>query len=914
MIGKRTYRFRLISFLSCFIILVLMPKKALSQDVKINIETAHLATLESVFNLIKSETNYEFIYRSDLIKNGPNVFLHKGDYKVSALLKKGLNKIDCTYEFKNNRTIIVTKKSDPTPNAPIVKTVYGKITFADQAVHNVNIRIKNTNQGTKTDEKGHYSIVVEVGDVLQYSHVSFKTMSIIVEDVTGVLNLEMESQVNTLEETIVIAKKKETRIDRISEAYDKEVVTVAGKINPMLFPSKVHYVSGEQLGSQYLSLTEALRGKFSGSLPSIFDVDGTIYYDDTFIDISRIKDIYIITGSVGTMRWGGPFIIVSTMDAPEEIKKRNEAIAERHRNQNYYQKYAKEQKSASLGKEEKGQITQSPIIKTISGTITQLDTPLEQVRIGLKYSKGGTATDAQGNYKINGEVGDVLEYEHYGYKTVAIVIEDITEVLDLEMVPKDNVLDEVLVIARTKQGKVLPHAKRAEQTFSTARGNIDPKRAGYSIDFVGGDEITGVYNSLSEALLGKIPGAQLDPVTKRLIVKPTLSINNEAYPIWDVDGAIFVTEPPLQLSTVESVNVLKTLSATNRYGSAGAGGVIVVKTKTGNFKVANANLQKITHQYTNNNYYANDAVTPSLEEQYHNPYTKILQTIGNKFTAFEHYTQNLKPEIIDYATHLDIAQSFSVFYKDSNLSTQILEQVMQTYDKNPEILKAVAYQLQAIGDTRNAVRAYKKVIQLRPNYAQSYRDLANAYKENDQFKKAWRVYMNYLMQGHDISDEGIGPLLFNEMEYLYYNRSHHTKIRERFEPKNETLLDFRNDVRLVFEWNTSEAEFDLEFVSPDQRAYVFEHTLATNQDLITDEKEKGYSSKDFIIENLIDGEWLVNITYRGNKKPEPSYLKVTKYFNWGNPNQIEITEVYKFEQMRDKIQLIKLNKQLLENH
>ncbi|MCH7525650.1 MAG: hypothetical protein IIC74_11830, partial [Bacteroidetes bacterium] len=188
---------------------------------------------------------------------------------------------------------------------------------------------------------------------------------------------------------------------------------------------------------------------------------------------------------------------------------------------------------------------------------------------------------------------------------------------------------------------------------------------------------------------------------------------------------------------------------------------------------------------------------------------------------------------------------------------------------------------------------------------------ANAYVENNQYKKAWRMYMSYLLQGNDVSGEGIGQILYNEMEFLYYNRRNQTDIKETFIPKSDNLFDFRNDVRLVFEWNTSEAEFDLEFVGPDLRVYVFEHSLANNQELITDEKQKGYSSKEFFIDDIGVGEWLVNITYFGNKKPEPTYFKVTQYFNWGKPNQTKKITVYKFQDEREKMQLLKLNKQLL---
>ena len=189
--------------------------------------------------------------------------------------------------------------------------------------------------------------------------------------------------------------------------------------------------------------------------------------------------------------------------------------------------------------------------------------------------------------------------------------------------------------------------------------------------------------------------------------------------------------------------------------------------------------------------------------------------------------------------------------------------------------------------------------------------MANAYKEYDQYKKAWRLYMSYLFKGAKLNDEGIGQTIFNEMEWLYFNRKNQTAIKEKFVPINKNITEFRNDVRLVFEWNTSEAEFDLEFVNPEKRSYVFEHSLEKNQNLITNENTIGYSSKEFFIDNMGDGEWLVNFTYKGNKKSDPTYFKVTQYFNWGKHNQSKKTSIYNFKKEGNKVQLIKLNKQLL---
>jgi len=48
--------------------------------------------------------------------------------------------------------------------------------------------------------------------------------------------------------------------------------------------------------------------------------------------------------------------------------------------------------------------------------------------------------------------------------------------------------------------------------------------------------------------------------------------------LWDIDGIIYSNPPILNINQVKYVEVLKGLAATNKYGSEGAGGVIIVKT------------------------------------------------------------------------------------------------------------------------------------------------------------------------------------------------------------------------------------------------------------------------------------------------------------------------------------------------
>ena len=131
------------------------------------------------------------------------------------------------------------------------------------------------------------------------------------------------------DEIVLTAKRLPRDLATFEEKMNAEIRTSFGIFKPNAAGTKVHYLSGEELGTHYADLTEALSGKFSGKLPGSYDVDGIPYNNTNIfsVNLSRVKDIYV-TKQV---------IVVRTMDSPEEIARRQEEKAESYRNQNYYE-------------------------------------------------------------------------------------------------------------------------------------------------------------------------------------------------------------------------------------------------------------------------------------------------------------------------------------------------------------------------------------------------------------------------------------------------------------------------------------------------------------------------------------------------------------------------------------------------
>ena len=101
-----------------------------------------------------------------------------------------------------------------------------------------------------------------------------------------------------------------------------------------------------------------------------------------------------------------------------------------------------------------------------------------------------------------------------------------------------------------------------------------------------GLSISPAATTLLDVIVGKFPGIRVigGNVTngnpKILIRGGSLSINNQAYAIFDIEGSIQTDFPSfIDPQQIKSISILKSLAATNKYGGIARGGAIIIKLK-----------------------------------------------------------------------------------------------------------------------------------------------------------------------------------------------------------------------------------------------------------------------------------------------------------------------------------------------
>ncbi len=533
--------------------------------------------------------------------------------------------------------------------------------------------------------------------------------------------------------------------------------------------------------------------------------------------------------------------------------------------------------------------------KQITGKITTLREPLENVKIAVEGSKSITSSDANGEYQIHASIGDILVYSHLGMKTVKIIVEDVTQTLNVEMETKPEQLEEVVVAKKRNRDLELEYATN-KNIIKTAFGFIDKTTSAGNIKILDEDRITTNNLCILDLLRGKFAGVKVygDCFSGGGVsIRAQNSINNTSNAIYDVDGQIFRDAPIwINIDNIKRVAVLIGFATTTLYGGFGGTGVIVINTKTGTTSTI-LKAKEAQKKYNPNQYDGSALPYAEVIQQNRPKYLNDLYAVENVGEAVKLFEKYAIPYANSPYFFLDSFQYFIQEWQEQEFSLNLMDKHYHLFQKNPVLLKAYAYLLEDKGLFGKAKQLYVQVIKLRTNYVQSYLDLANSNLLTNDANKALSFYLrlnNLEKKGYfDIDSLGLRPFYEREIQSAFAQDSDYLYAAMNTEHHEDNHI---GDTRLVFEWNDGEAEFELQFVGPNGQYTRWKHTIE-NAGSIMKEKRLGYSAKDFFIDDTLDGVWQVNLKYLGNKSLTPTYLKVRMYKDYGTMAQTRTTKVFK---------------------
>lgn len=547
----------------------------------------------------------------------------------------------------------------------------------------------------------------------------------------------------------------------------------------------------------------------------------------------------------------------------------------------------------------------------INGKVTLNGAPIYNASINLKDSKTGVNTNEKGEYVINGKPGDILVFTHMGLKTIEVVLEDVTSLLNVNMLPKEERLDEVVVKKqkhRSAEERKLELAVNKD-LIRTQYGILDSRKSGLSLQMINVAELPLSAPTFLEAVQGRFIGRITyggtifdEDRTKVYLRESKTLLGGSKAAVYDLDGLV-LDNPPLFLTMqdIDRIAIIRGIGASNRYGQRGHGGVIVINTKQGNFIDPEA-TQKFKDSITLRKKRAIEAFKTASWD------TEIPVELKNLYDADseEKASQVYEDQVANFDNSpykaIAVGAYFLKKWKSKEKAGEIWNSVKTNYSSNAPVLKALAYSYEENGDLLAAMQLYQAIASLRPNYVQSYRDLANINTQLGNHGKALNLYATQLLDRAEVRQTAMDSIINIE--------SHNLIARHKMEMSSQ-VIDIEqtlgySPIRVLLEWNNGEAEFDLQCMNP-PNYYTWRHTFNRNPESITDEKTQGYSSKQFLINENLGGKWRFNLKYFGNKSNEPTYLKVTTYFDYGKPTQRKELKVFRLALLDTNMHLLTID-------
>lgn len=223
-------------FFFCTSLLAFSPGRGFSQDALIRIDREQTITIEGIFKLVRSQTDYRFVYSNDQVKDAPYVHLEQGLIRAGDLLKKGLAPARLTYVFNNNT--IILRKSEDQDTFTVTGVVRDKdgvplpgiTVYTTDFVPTAEIDKDYIVRGTATDIDGRFTIKVAVNEYLTAVGLGYEPnyFQVTSADKTN-FEITLQQAVDELNEVVVVGygtTKRKDLTGSVGSVESKEITQI----------------------------------------------------------------------------------------------------------------------------------------------------------------------------------------------------------------------------------------------------------------------------------------------------------------------------------------------------------------------------------------------------------------------------------------------------------------------------------------------------------------------------------------------------------------------------------------------------------------------------------------------------------------------------------------------------------------
>ena len=550
-----------------------------------------------------------------------------------------------------------------------------------------------------------------------------------------------------------------------------------------------------------------------------------------------------------------------------------------------------------------------PQITSFRGRVTTTEAGDTIPLVGAKVQViGGTevvATDDDGNFSISAKAGDVIEVTYVGKKPMK---KRITRGRPLNIfLPFDgDALDEVVLTTQLEPEDELVYIGNEKKS---------KKRITYAVQSISEDEISPIDLDVKQAVKGQFSNLEIanDAATTRVDLTQFLgrhknmTILGDQYGLVVIDGVAtakassasstetFASTLNIDPNNIADITYLKGLTATNRYGTLGKNGVILITTKA--YATRGTKDLSVKRKVGTTAYYNDESV--ELDALPDVSYIQELLVTQDIDTAYDTYIEQRKFFGDQVSFYVDVATYFRGWGNPLVVS-RILSNLEEKFPDDPSALYIASFKYEEFGNTLNAIQSLRLITQSFPNQIQAQRDLALLQSELGAIEEAKEQYINLWNQ---CLEKGSNAITFTESvekEFRNFVAKHRNKIQTNELPSMSIKAPEVISRRIIVSWTDPRSLFDLQIVNPQNRFFTWNHTVKDAAGRLLQEKTAGFSMEEFFLTSGDAGTWKFNVVNYGfteNDKGQPSFLKFTVYDNYGSSSEKKTVKVVRLEEL-----------------
>ncbi len=241
--------------LTCIILTVTFLQSSLAVNgQQVTLKKEH-ATLLEIFNTIKQQTGYDFIYKNEVLMESKPIAINVTHVPLTDALNICFADQPVTYTIKN-KTIVIQRKALPTITKAQDFTVTGTVRDSSKVLSGVSIVLKGSaGIGTTTDANGKFQLKVPHEGTLVFRYVGYKAQEITVKGPEAI-HVTMQSDQASLQEVVVVGfgqQRKENLTGSVSTVNssaltDRPVTSVGNALQGTMAGVTVTAASSGQPG------------------------------------------------------------------------------------------------------------------------------------------------------------------------------------------------------------------------------------------------------------------------------------------------------------------------------------------------------------------------------------------------------------------------------------------------------------------------------------------------------------------------------------------------------------------------------------------------------------------------------------------------------------------------------------------